>query len=119
MNHSYIEFEKVLASLEKALKEKKSDFLRDATIQRFKFCVELAWKTSKKIMGTASQAPRAVIREMAAQQLISDPELWFEFLEAKNLSVHTYKEDLAEKVYSTASRFLPEGLILLAKLKAL
>jgi hypothetical protein len=36
------EFSKALISLEKALNEPKSDIVRDASIQRFEFCVELA-----------------------------------------------------------------------------
>lgn len=114
---SLSEFEKALASLERALLETKTDITRDATIQRFEFCVELAWKTAKRTMGTGSTAPRVVIREMAMQGLIQDPENWFAFLEARNMSSHTYKEELAEKVYQVAKDFLPHGKALIKKLK--
>jgi len=115
MTTSTKEFEKVLKSLEKALKEKKTDITRDATVQRFEFCVELAWKTAKKIMGSNSSAPKTLIREMAAEGLIDDPEVWFIYLNARNESSHTYKEDLAEKVYQIAQQFLPDGQDLLIK----
>lgn len=46
------EYSKALLSLEEALSLPKNDIVRDATIQRFEFCIELAWKTSKKVMGT-------------------------------------------------------------------
>lgn len=36
---------KALASLEEALTVEKTDLSRDASIQRFEFCVKLAWKT--------------------------------------------------------------------------
>ena len=119
MKPSYQDFESALTALSEALALPHSPIVRDATIQRFEFCVELAWKTSKKFLGTASTAPKIVIREMAQQNLISDPELWFEFLEARNLSSHTYKEDLAEKVYAITKNFLPHGQALLQKLKTL
>lgn len=113
------EFEKALKSLKIALDSEKTDLNRDATIQRFEFCVELAWKTAKKKMGSGSTAPKVVIREMAAQGLIADTDLWFDFLEARNLSSHTYKEDIAERVYAAAAGFFSHGNELLKKLKAL
>jgi nucleotidyltransferase substrate binding protein (TIGR01987 family) len=113
------ELEKALNSLEKALNEPLTDIVRDATIQRFEFCVELSWKTARKLMGTSAVAPRVVIREMAAQGLIDDPEEWFVFLLARNESSHTYKEDIAKKVYDVASQFHPQGKALLARLKKL
>lgn len=119
MTTSLVEYKKALRSLEIALCEPKTDISRDATIQRFELCVELAWKTSKKIMSTSSTAPRAVIREMASQGLISNPDLWFAFLEARNLSSHTYREEIAEKVYAPAKDFYAQGIDLLAKLETL
>ncbi len=119
MQPSYTEFEKALKSLDEALREPKTSIVRDASIQRFEFCVELAWKTAKKMLGTSSSAPKLVIREMADNGLIDQPEEWFAFLEARNLSSHTYKEALAEKVYTVAKDFLPNGQSLLKKLKAL
>ena len=118
-NPTWTELEKALNSLKIALESEKTDLNRDATIQRFEFCVELSWKTAKKIMGTNSSAPKAIIREMAAQNLISDTDLWFDFLDARNDSSHTYKEEIAEKVYKVAQNFLSHGEALLTKLKAI
>lgn len=117
MQTSWLEYEKALASLSEALNLPKTSITRDASIQRFEFCIELAWKTSKKILGLSASAPKIVIRDMAQNGLISDPEEWFVFLEARNLSSHTYKEELAEQVYKTAKIFLPKALDLLKKMK--
>ena len=116
---SLLEFEKALISLEKALSEPKTDITRDASIQRFEFCVELAWKTAKKKMGSDSIAPKVIVREMAQQRLIEDPELWIQFVNARNESSHTYKEDVARRVLDVATHFLPEGKKLLSALKKL
>ena len=113
------EFNKVLNSLKDALDEKKSALARDATIQRFEFCVELAWKCSKKQMGTSTTAPKQVIREMAQNGLIEDVDLWLESINQRNLSSHTYNEELAEQVYNFAKKFLPKALELLTKLNTL
>jgi len=42
-------FEKALLTLEEALSRPQlDDLMRDGAIQRFEYCVELSWKTSKK-----------------------------------------------------------------------
>lgn len=112
------EFEKAVLALERALNAEKNDLNRDATIQRFEFCVELAWKTSKKFMGTHTTAPKQVVREMAQNKLIVDVEFWLNAIEQRNLSSHTYNEVLAEEVYLFAKEFLPEAKSLISKLKS-
>lgn len=111
----YSEFEKAVSRFNDALKQKKDEFVRDSVIQRFEFCIELAWKTSKKIMGTSTSAPKDVVREMAQNGYIENIEEWLTAIDMRNLSSHTYKEDMAEKVYDFASQFLPELEHLLAK----
>lgn len=102
-----IELEKAVKKLKEAIAQPKDEFLRDSVIQRFEFSVELAWKTSKKIMGTGTSAPKDVIREMAQNEYIQNVELWLEAIDMRNLSSHTYKEELAEKVYNFAVSFQP------------
>lgn len=111
------EFSKALASLRNGLMAPKNDLSRDASIQRFEFCVELAWKTARRVMGTATSAPKAVVREMARNGLIDDAEFWLLAIEKRNLSAHTYRESLAEEVYSFATLFLPKAADLLVRLK--
>lgn len=115
---SVLQYEKALKALEEALALGKDSITRDASIQRFEFCVELAWKTSKKVLGTNTSAPKDIIREMAQSSLIDDTQSWFDYLMARHLSSHTYREELAEQVYTIAQAFLPEAVRLLAKLKA-
>lgn len=116
---SLVEYKKALVSLEKALAEKKSDITRDASIQRFEFCVELAWKNSRKVMGTATSAPKQVIRELAQNQIITDVDFWLSAIDHRNLSSHTYNEVLAEKVYEFCKVFLSYAQDLLKKLEKL
>lgn len=59
-------------------------------------------------MGTATTAPKDVIREMAQAGYIENVEVWLQSIDMRNLSSHTYKEDLAEQVYTFAKNFLPE-----------
>ncbi len=119
MGVSIDEYGKALLALEIALNSEKSDLTRDATIQRFEFCVELAWKMAKKKMGATSSAPRQVVREMGNEGLIDDIKFWLQSIEYRNLSLHTYNVDLAEKVYEFAHSFLPKGKALFSKLELL
>ncbi len=93
--------------------------LRDSCIQRFEFCVELAWKTSMRALQLQTRAPAPAVRDMAQNQLISDPNLWFRFLEARNKSSHTYDEDVAQDVFAVLLLFTPELDELIAKLRKL
>lgn len=93
--------------------------LRDASIQRFEFCVELAWKTSIKLLGLNTQAPNPAIREMAQNKLIDDPQIWFDFLLARNKTSHTYDEDVAKLVYLEVEKILPQLDDLISRLKTL
>lgn len=108
MSVSLHEFEKALKSLKDAVNLEKTDITRDASIQRFEFCIELAWKTSKKKMGSTLTAPKEVIREMAQNNYIQNINLWLTAIDKRNLSSHTYNEPLAEEVYQFAKDFIPE-----------
>lgn len=118
-------FEKAVASLEEALAQPKTDYLRDATIQRFEYTFELAIKMIKRSLekwpeGTTidQQTYRDMIRMAAEAGLITDPKAWFEYREARNVTSHAYDEKLAEKVYATVKKFAPDAKKLLDALKA-
>lgn len=117
---------KAVSSLEKALQLHKSSVnkdneikkaFRDACIQRFEYCIELSWKISMKTLGSATMAAKPAIREMARNNLIHNPELWLQFIEARNDTSHSYDEDIAEKVFKSIESFYPEVLKLVDNLK--
>jgi len=65
-------------------------------IQAFEFTYELAWKTMKRILaqrGVEVASPRDCIRQAAKNGLISNPEVWFKFIELRNVTTHTYNEE--------------------------
>ena len=123
---SLIEYEKALSTLNESLELYRNSgsgsveqrAFRDTCIQRFEFCVELAWKVSKKVMGTGSTAPKMVIREMALNNFIDNPQLWLSFVDARNISSQTYDEDIAAEVFTVVKMFPQEGVRLLESLKA-
>ena len=110
-----IKLESLIKNLKKAnqrLKEmvklKPTRVNKDATIQRFEFCFELAWKTIQEYLrdqGIDSKSPKGCIREGGRLELIEDVEKWFEFLDNRNLIAHTYNEKLADKIYRKSLKF--------------
>jgi len=97
-----------LKSLENVLDDSFSDVVRDATIQRFEYTFELCWKTIKtfaQFEGVDCNSPRQCIKAGFRMGWIETPDRWFEMLEARNLTVHTYKEDIANEVYELAKCF--------------
>ena len=115
------------ADLEKASKRLKeicvSPFTianRDATIKRFEFTFEVAWKLIKTLVelsGRKTASPRSSIRVAADIDLLDEPEKWLKFLELRNMTVHIYKEEMINEVYPEAKRFpqLVKQLLITAK----
>src|SRR5664279_2074983 len=94
--------------LQEALEKEKDDIVRDAVIQRFEFTFELTWKTILTVLrenGMEFIGVKTVIRDAAHIGLLNDTDSWFSFLEARNLTSHTYDLEVAEKVYQKAKEF--------------
>ncbi|MBF0153107.1 MAG: nucleotidyltransferase substrate binding protein [Magnetococcales bacterium] len=75
----------------------------DATIQRFEFCVELTWKTLKKLLeaeGENAKTPKQALQKAYAAEWIHDEKLWISMLLDRNLTSHTYKESLARDIHA-------------------
>ena len=110
-------FEKALLQLDKALKEPESEFIRDAAIWRFEFTYELAWKTLKAYLATldiTALNPKETLKAAYQQGLLTDADAWGDLHQKRNLTSHTYDEDLAESVYHYLKT---DGLALFMSLK--
>lgn len=94
--------------LDEGVKSASTDLEKAGTIQSFEVCYELSWKILKRILtkkGLATTSPRDVFRIAADNNLIENPDLWFQAIEMRNLTSHTYNKELAEKVLSYLSEF--------------
>jgi len=121
-NFKLAPLEKALASLEEAIHTpKKDNFVRDATIQRFEYSYELSWKFLKRYLkefvGIEEHQIKQIYREASKIKLIENPEVWFSYHEARNLTVHTYNEDVAEETYEAAVKFYHDANKLLSEFK--
>ncbi|WP_367363957.1 HI0074 family nucleotidyltransferase substrate-binding subunit [Candidatus Tisiphia endosymbiont of Nedyus quadrimaculatus] len=82
----------------------------DATIQRFEFTIELFWKLLRVILeskGVAVQYPKDVLREAFKGHLIDHEQEWLKMLLDRNITSHTYDEQLADKIYNNIKSYIP------------
>ena len=56
---------------------------------------------------------------MARADLIDSAELWLSFMEARNVSSHSYDENVAQKVFVQILKFDPEAKHLLIRVRNL
>ncbi|MFO7542754.1 MAG: HI0074 family nucleotidyltransferase substrate-binding subunit [Thiobacillus sp.] len=98
------EFLRAAGRLQEAVSQQGGDILRDATIQRFEFTFEAAWKTLQLFLlhqGFEATGPRQTLKQAFAFGLIPTPEeadVWLAMLEDRNPTTHTYRETLAEAI---------------------
>lgn len=97
--------------LAEALNAEPTDLNQDATIQRFEFTFELSWKLMQEVLTNNLRKTRGVkdvIRQAVDMALIDNIEKWFKFLECRNLTVHTYKLEIARSIYTQIKDFPAE-----------
>jgi len=98
------EYYKAVLRLKEALDEDISNpLVYDGVIQRFEFTYELTWKLIKAYLeyeGIAPvNTPRSAFKEAFAAGLIIDGDAWVDMIEDRNLTVHTYNEQMAKEIY--------------------
>jgi len=71
-----------------------------------------------KFCGVNVETPRDTFREAAKLNLIADAEVWFSYLEKRNITVHTYQKEILDDLFSnTAKDFLKDLDYLLKQLE--
>lgn len=89
-----------------------NDRERDGSIQRFEYTVELSWRLIRKCLlllgrSDVSASPKPLLRSAFTEGWIQDLEEWLAFIEARNLTSHSYKNVIANQVFESAVRFPP------------
>ena len=103
-------FSHAIVRFNDALVAPETDLSRDAAIQRFEFCFELAWKVIQeqaRTEGLDCQSPKGCLKLAYKNGWIGDEAGWLAMLEDRNRTAHTYDEALAKDVYRRLSAYLP------------
>lgn len=85
--------------------------VRDAAIQRFEFTVEAVWKFAQLYLrekeGLDLNSPKSVMRGLFEMGILTaeQTQLALSMIDERNLTVHTYNEELAQKIYQKTATF--------------
>ena len=123
-------FEKALNSLKEVIEVYNSDktnlIIRDSMIQRFEYTYSIALKMIKRFFSQGAfvleniegMTFNAMIRQANKMELLkSDLEKWDDFRQKRNLTSHTYDENVAKAVAIVIEDFAIEVDFLLNSLK--
>lgn len=81
--------------------ENPSVLERAGLIQFFEMAFELSWKILKDYElaeGMSAKSPREVLKQAYLTDLIGEGHAWIDALEDRNLTAHTYREEIAQTV---------------------
>ncbi|HAI73832.1 MAG TPA: nucleotidyltransferase [Candidatus Moranbacteria bacterium] len=118
------QLEQALIAWKKAQDAPQNDLNRDAAIQRYEFSFELFWKTVKiylkEIEGIECASPKSCFREVRNILDLSEKEIevCLGMAEDRNLSVHTYSEKMAIKLYEKFPKYLKTAEKILGEIKS-
>ena len=101
-----------------------SELEQQGLIQGFEFTHELAWNMLKDFLEAQGIAgligSRDAIRTAFKNGLLEDGETWMEMIKARNLSSHTYQQDLAQRIATDIlTRFYPAFVALELKMRSM
>ena len=116
-------FNKSYRLLEKYLiKTELSELEQAGIIQFFEMTFELGWKVLKDYLeadGYIVKSPRETIKQAFQNDIINDGHIWIDALAVRNLTTHTYDENLAKKIVNDiVNIYFPELKKMHEKLEA-
>ncbi|HEX9974410.1 MAG TPA: HI0074 family nucleotidyltransferase substrate-binding subunit [bacterium] len=96
---------KALSTLREITQMPFSVIIRDSAIQRFEYTFEIVWKLLKEYLkiqeGVICNSPKSCFREAFNTKLLTEEETIkaLEMTDDRNLTSHTYHEELADAIY--------------------
>lgn len=98
------EYQNAFDRLEELLEQNESEVVIDATLHRFEFTFELAWKTMKDYLeyqGISDNigSPREIIKLAFKYNIIEDGEGWLQMMLARNSLSHIYDQETSRNIY--------------------
>lgn len=86
---------------------------RAASIQAFEYCFEISIKFLRRFLReyeSSEESPtelgfKDLVRLGAERRFIDEAEWWFDYRKSRNLTSHTYSEEVAQDVFEIIHRF--------------
>lgn len=102
---------RALETLKQILEEPFSIIVRDATIQRFEYTFEAVWKFLKEYLkkeeGIICNSPKSCFREAFSLGLLTEEDTvgLLEMTDDRNMTAHTYKEEISQILYEKVANY--------------
>ena len=112
LRQRYEDAKRALKTLEEVINEPYSLVVRDATIQRFEYTFEAVWKFLREYLrnkeGIVCNSPKSCFRETFGLGSLTEEETaeFLEMTDRRNETAHTYKEEVAQLIYSKTKGYL-------------
>ena len=103
------DFNQAISALKEVLAVEENKITRDSALLRFQLCFELAWKTIKiysRKEGVECFSPKSCFQTAFQLNLVDYDENWINMVEDRNMIVHIYAEEMADKIYSRLLEYL-------------
>lgn len=99
----FANYRKALNQLQRFIDKGELSILeKQGLIKAFEYTYELAWSTIKDFLEFRGQTDifgsRDAIRKAFETNLIEDGESWMDMLKSRNLTSHTYNEEVADEI---------------------
>lgn len=94
-------FKRLTDAIQIIRNEPDNVLLQAGLIQTYEFTFELAWKTLKDYLemeGFTVPSPRATFRQAFQSGYIQQGDVWLKALNDRNLTAHTYDDEVAKEV---------------------
>ena len=99
-------YKKALVTMESAVdianSRELSELEKQGVIQGFEFTFELAWNVMKDYLEeqgiTGIIGSKNAVKQAFNNGLIENGEIWMDMIESRNISSHSYDEEIAEKL---------------------
>jgi len=128
-NIKIAELQKAVKGFSEAMKvdlfsftEIMSDLAKNGQIQKFEYCSELLWKTTKVLLsekhGIIIASPKSIYRELFKNNYINEQQFenLIRLVDDRNILSHIYNENYFEEVYKRLPQHLELMKIVLEKI---
>lgn len=111
-----------LTRFKEALAQPKNSFMRDSAIQRFEFTADLSWKALQSVLqerfGIQANSPKTALRFAHENGLVTNLSAWLAMADDRNLTSHSYDEEVAEQIYAHLPRYAELAGALLVQIQS-
>ena len=91
------------SAVELAATRELTDLEKQVVIQGFEFTFELAWNVMKDYLEeqgiNSIIGSKNAVRQAYNMGLVEDGQVWMDMIESRNISLHSYDEETAEKLF--------------------